>query len=70
METEQELNAKILKCIMTIQEKYPELYKYLGEMPVTISDIDSSEININNLRAYYDSLTSIVEKYIREHSEM
>lgn len=67
METEQELNAKILKTIMTIQDKYPELSKYLGEIPVTISDMDSPEMNINNLRAYYDSLTSIMENYIREH---
>ena len=48
METEQELNGKILKITMTIQEKYPELSKYLGEMPVTIS-----ETNINNLRAHF-----------------
>lgn len=36
METEKELNAKILMKTMTIQKKYPELSKYLEEMPVTI----------------------------------
>ena len=67
METEQELNSKILKITMTIQEYYPELSKYIAEMPVTISDTESPETNINNLRAYYNSLTSFVENYVREH---
>ena len=68
METEQELNSKILKITMTIQENYPELSKYIAEMPVTISDTESPKTDINNLRAYYNSLTSLVENYVREHS--
>ena len=67
MESEKELNLEILKITMTIQEKYPELSEYLGEMPVTIPDAKSPEINIKNLRAYYDSLTSLLENYIRSH---
>ena len=54
METEQELNSKILKIAMTIQEKYPELSKYISEIPVSISDTNSPETNINNLKAYYN----------------
>ena len=68
METEKELNAKILEITMTINEKYPELSKYLGEMPVTIPDVESPEISIKNLRAYYESLTSLLENYILERS--
>ncbi len=68
METQNELNAKILEMTMTINEKYPELAKYLGEMPVTIPDVQNPEINIKSLRAYYDSLTSLLENYILEHS--
>ena len=67
MESEKELNLEILKITMTIQEKYPELSEHLGEMPVTIPDAKSPEINIKNLRAYYDSLTSLLENYIRSH---
>lgn len=67
MESEKELNLKILKITMTIQEKYPELSEYLGEMPVTIPDTENPEINVENLRAYFDSLTSLLENYIREH---
>ncbi len=52
---------------MTIQEKYSELSEYLGELPVTIPDTESPEINMENLRVYFDSLTSLLENYIREH---
>jgi len=67
METEKELNAKILEIMMIIMEKYPELSKYLGEMPITIPNKAHPEINVKNLKAYYDSLTSILEDYILEH---
>lgn len=67
MESENELNAKILGITMIIQEKYPELSEYLGEMPVTIPDKKNPEINSKNLREYFDSLTSILENYAREH---
>ena len=36
METEKELNSKILDITMKIRENYPELSKYLDEMPETI----------------------------------
>lgn len=68
MKSEKELNLKILEITMTIQEKYPELSDYLGEMPVTIPDKKSPEINIKTLMEYYDSLTSLLGNYVREHA--
>jgi hypothetical protein len=53
---------------MSISEKYPELYENLGEMPVTIPDTKNPEINITNLKAYYESLTSMLGNYILEHN--
>ncbi len=67
MESEKELNSKILEITMKIKEKYPELYENLGEMPVTIPDIENPEINSKNLRAYYDSLKSLLKNYEHEH---
>ena len=67
MESEKELNSKILEITMTIKEKYPELYENLEEMPVTIPDIENPEINSKNLRAYYDSLISLLKQYIPGH---
>ena len=63
METEKELNYKILKITMTIQEEYPELSKYLAEMLDTIPDADSPVINLKILSEYYDSLNSLVKNY-------
>jgi len=67
MKSEIELNAEILRITMTIQENYPELSEYLGEMPVTIPAIIRPEINSKNLGAYYDSLNSLLENYIPGH---
>jgi|GEM_PF-125568 len=67
VETERELNSNILKITMRINDQYPELAKYLGEMPDTIPNETSSEITLNNLKTYYDSLNSLLNKYILEH---
>ena len=68
MKTE-ELNSKILKITLTIQEKYPELSKYLNEMPVTIPNEKDPEINNKNLKEYYNSLSSLLQNYIDEHPQ-
>ncbi len=67
-ETEQDLNAKIMKITLEIQEQYPELSKYLEEMPITIPDEKNPEITRKNLGAYYDSLKTVLDKYILEHN--
>lgn len=66
---EKDLTAKILKITLQINDKYPELSKYLEELPVTIPDEKKPEINIKNLQTYYESLNSILNKYILEHSD-
>ena len=63
MQTEKEWNAKILAITMLIQEKHPELSKYLAEMPVTIPDENHPEVNIKALKDYYDSLDSLIKRY-------
>ena len=67
METEKDLNAKILKITMAIKSEFPELSKYLDEMPVTIPDEKNPEITAKNLNTYYDSLKSMLSKYVDEH---
>ena len=64
---EKELNTKILKITMLIMEKYPELSKYIEEMPETIPNEDDPEVTLKNLKSYYNSLDSMVKKYILEH---
>ena len=64
---ENELNAKILKITMTIRTDYPELSKYLNEMPVTIPYVSNPEMNNNILFEYYKSLESILKEYSPSH---
>lgn len=66
---EKELNSKIMKITMTIMEKHPELYKYIEEMPETILEEQDPGIMLQNLKAYYDSLDSMLNKYLLEHPE-
>lgn len=66
-EIEKKLNAKILQITMTIREQYPELLKYLNEMPVTIPAEKNPEITLKILKTYYESLISVLAKYKLEH---
>ena len=63
METVKKLNESILKTTMMINEKYPELAKYITEMPVTNPDEDDPEITTKNLKEYLDSLDNLLKKY-------
>jgi len=65
----EDLNAKILKITLIIMDQHLELYKYIEEMPVTIPDEKEPEITLKNLKAYYDSLNSLLNKYIAEHPD-
>lgn len=67
METEKEINAKILKITMVIQENYPELSKYLNEMPITIPIDSRPEVNAQNLEKYYNALVTLFRNYVAEH---
>ena len=63
MKTETEIEDAILKITMKIKTDYPELSKYLEEMPTTIPDVKNPEINIKILQDYYNSLESLLKKY-------
>jgi len=64
---ENDLNAKILKITMKIKDHYPELSKYLEEMPVTVPSENDPEITLNHLKTYYESLNALLNKYKVEH---
>jgi len=67
METEKEINDKIMKITMVIQENYPELSKYLNEMPVTIPIDSNPEVNVLALSKYYETLLTLFRNYVAEH---
>lgn len=67
MHSEKDMNSKILEITLLIQDKYPELSKYLSEMPVTIPVDKNPKVNFEYLQKYYDSLDQLLKKYILEH---
>ena len=67
METINELNNQIINTTILIRKDYPELSKYLLEMPETIPDIENPEINRKVLNEYLNSLKEIVDKYAPIH---
>jgi len=64
-----ELNAEIIKITLLIQEKYPELYEFLGKMPITIPTDQNPIINSQSLNAYYESLVAMLNNYIYSHNQ-
>lgn len=62
-----DLNNDIINMTMKIHDEFPELSKYMAEMPVTIPNEENPEINIKNLQDYYNSLETLLKKYTRSH---
>ena len=60
MKNEVELNQDILSITMTIKEKYPELSKYISEMPVKTEGSTDEATSIKNLSDYYESLDALL----------
>lgn len=68
MKTKTELDQDILNITLKINQEFPELAKYLQEMPVTVPDNDNSKVNLNSLNEYYDSLVVMMKNYSKTHS--
>ena len=68
MKTENEINKNIVETKMDIDEKFPELSKYIDEMSVTIPNTNEPEINETNLEDYQSSLCVLLNKYAANHS--
>lgn len=68
MKTEKELTENISKLTMVIRDEFPELIKFLNEMPETIPDVEHPEINTKILQDYFNSLKSVLLKYAPNHN--
>ena len=67
MESQNDLNNNIRLTTLKIQEEYPELIKYMNEIPRNF--LSSAEKGVNNkeLKGYLDSLNNLLETYSKEH---
>ena len=64
MKTEKKLNKRIIEITMEIKEKFPELSKFILEMPVTVPIVENPKINHDSLQDYHDSLKILLKNYI------
>lgn len=67
MQSIEDLNTKILEKTMLIQQKYPELSKYLAEMEATLPIESNPIMNSDHLQKYLNSLNDLFKKYELEH---
>lgn len=63
MKDSNEIRKDIIATTMVIQKDFPELSKYILEMPVTIPNVANQEITTDNLKDYSESLNALVTKY-------
>jgi hypothetical protein len=61
------INQQILELTEKIRNEYPELLKYLNEMPITIPNEENPEVHTDQLKAYYNQLLEILNQYKETH---
>ena len=67
MISQNDLNDNIRLITLKIQEEYPELIKYLNEIPRNHLSNGEKGINNKELKGYLDSLNNLLETYAKEH---
>lgn len=70
METKKELTEKILKITILIQERYPELSKYLSEVQETLPTLEHPDVDSEALSKYYQTLEEMLKDYLEQHPEL
>jgi len=67
MKTIHELNDDIQKITTKIATEYPELTKFIVEMPPKNNEKIDENITIQDLKNYYSSLESLLKNYSKDH---
>ena len=67
METQNNLNYNILLITLKIQKEYPELIKYMNEIPVNFLSNSEKGVTNNEIKGYLDTLNNLIETYAKEH---
>ena len=63
------LMQNIIELTTVIETKYPELYKYLDETPLSIGKHPEKEISTTDLQSYLQTLKTLLEDYIQTHQK-
>lgn len=63
----QTIENKIIKLTTLIETKYPELYKFLEENPVTMPSVNYPKINTKIMEDYLEDLSQLLRHHIKTH---
>ena len=67
MRSKQVVIQEITNLTTKIETKYPELYRFLDENPLTIPSKNDWDIDLKNLEDYLESLKQLVQQYLKIH---
>ncbi|TYC15620.1 hypothetical protein ES677_04570 [Bizionia gelidisalsuginis] len=61
--------TEITRLTNEIENKYPEIIKYLDETRATLpqGDLHNAEMDVTSLENYRNGLEEMIEKYEKEH---
>ena len=62
-----QIMREIIELTTEIEVKYPELYKYLDETPITICKTPEKEICLHDLERYLNTLKNQLKNHIATH---
>ena len=58
------IESDIIKLTTLLEDKYPELYTFLDETPISMPSINHPDINIKEMEDYLESLQQLLKHYI------
>jgi hypothetical protein len=61
------LMQEIIELTSKIEADYPELYNYLGETPLSISETTENALSTDDLKKYLDTLKFQLQHHIETH---
>jgi len=70
MRTLNELMQEIIQLTTLIETNYPELYKYLSETPLDLTEAKAGNINTDDLKHYLETLRSQLQHHIETHQKL
>ncbi|MGB5419939.1 hypothetical protein [Algibacter sp.] len=63
----QNIENEIIKLTTLIATKYPEIYQFLEETPVTMPTVNRPGINAEIMKDYLESLKQFLKHHVKTH---
>tara|TARA_R110001606_G_scaffold398846_1_gene579217 strand:- start:130 stop:342 length:213 start_codon:yes stop_codon:yes gene_type:complete len=70
MKSKDDLNKTIFLLTQRIHKEFPELIKYLDEIPEKFESDTQKGVNNKNLKDYLDSLKDLLKTYTKNHEKL